>query len=1816
MSDVFSIEGVLSLTVDPATQAAVRRIIPKAEIDALNRNLAKAMTNAFKEGARAGDKTFSTLEKDLAAFAASAKSRLSILKELGLPKDLLAGADEQFRKLIRLQDQLHSEFVDGFNDPKALRGLETTFAAIRTGLSKEIGIAQSLGRDLSRARLVGTEGAEKRATTAANTAAQAAAQRSLAITKASLQQRVALTRFALDTIGRLEKGLIRVVEGAARTATAAISKIWDSTIGTVKRSFSRREQVISGGLRNETRIFQQAAAVQQKAQQGLLGIGLRQAAFLGGGLGVIGALKSTFTIGADFAQGLRVLQAQLGLTDAQMKNVRKTSIDLGNDIKLPGVSALDASTAINLLAKQFATLGAGAVDAATAASRGVLQLEIATKASADEAARLVGSSVNVFGIAATEATKVADQISQAIAKSAGVSVTDFSQAFTQAATVFSQFVTPAEGATESLIDFNTAIAALAKGGLIGSDAGTSLRSFFVQANKGTDESNAALLQLTQRAGESGTAFFDLSGKARPFTTTLDILRKGLVGLTDEQRTNTLQTIFGSDAIRAASILTGQSTEEYQKLRDSIAASEGAATRFADAQSGGLRRAFDAIISSVQTLQIQLFDLADRFLGPIALKFADFFGNLISGSGGFEVLRKGLIGVAAGLAAVAAARVGVEVLGLLAKVLPLLLTPFGALALVAAAVGAAFAITQKDTEGLKDNLLGALDAIRKFGTTLAQKVVPPLLRLKDLALTAVKPLIERVRELGQTVVQFLSPAATVLKRFFDQIAFGVKLLLQGNFSVALSQFKNIGKEIGDAFSGLLSKIPFDKIGAALSTNLGRALSGAGVGAVAGGVLAGPLGAALGAAFGAAVGLAIPRIRAAIAGINVASLFSKFLDGVRLVGQKIAEFLFDRKTLLAAAGLVGAALAVGGQFVAGFISGVLAKLGDIADVGAIVLNTLFSLPSIVKSIAALVLIFRRQLIGLFTSSKIGQEAGKVAGKNIVEGAQQGIVANVKVLGSTLKTSLVKVGKAAASGLVTALSAGLAGSALGDASSNLERGLGLAGIAGSAFQAFTIGGGGAAGGALAAGTVGVGLLSAALSANAKKAAEARARMTEYKDAVRAAGDAAGGSAKAIQDVFKGNVLETSDSLAKALKESGINLTDFQKRLSDGTADSSLKGLRDRIDEMQTSIQRFGVIGDLNPAASQQRLLDAQRALKFLEQQIKAVGDAGQRAALDKSLFGQGGVAGLKAVITQVVEGAKKIRDAAAAKRELDRALTATRKAAAIAGAKQDMEDLGRAADVTRTKVLAALFPEKPSLPGAQAGAVQSVPIAVDEVQAALDKGLATAIGSADLTAAQEAFKSAVKPALDAALGETDPAAAVAGVFAEIKRAIAESPGSQEVKDQLLKSLGTLESGLPPITLQTQSVANLQSAAAAGDQVAAEALAAAGRTGPVSIKSKEDAVAAGATGERIFETADTIVRNLATKVPSVADTSAALVTGGTIYGTVNKEVRKNAIKPRVEADTEAATSAGRSIVTGLASGIRAATATVTKAITQVVNGITTTTQAVLEISSPSKVFYGIGQETMQGFIDGFRAMETEATSIASGLADAVVASFVTSAQKATSVSSNTFADLLDSVFNEADLNRAVVSAQNGITTAFNGLRETVTRNAESLLSATAKPAGERSALERLLVGDTFVSLSSQSALGVANREAIAGAAEAVQTFAVSLLRQGQSVSEVTQQIRDYRTQLLLLAGSLGLTVDGVNTLVTQLGLGDDKLNQFVTDAQRAQQLLQTILAPAAQQPVGTPATVSPVAQYFTNNFNTPFDDPEAVSLSVANRLARLVRT
>lgn len=330
---------------------------------------------------------------------------------------------------------------------------------------------------------------------------------------------------------------------------------------------------------------------------------------LGGiGIAAIAGFGLAVNAAAGFEKGLSAIEAVSGASEAQMEGIRKKALQLGADTKF---SAAEAAGAMEELVKAGLPLEAvmtGAADATVAlAAAGEVDLK--------EAATIASNAMNQFHLTAKDMPKVADLIAGA-ANASAIDVSDFGMSLSQA------------GATANLVglsfdDLSVAIAALGNAGIKGSDAGTSIKTFLGNLQPTTEKQTAAMLELGLVTEDGGNAFFDASGKIKSMSEIAGILNNATKGLTEQQKAMALETIFGSDAIRAAAIIADTGSQGMDKLSASIGkvSAEDVAAKRMDNLSGSIEQ----LKGSVETVAIQIGSV----LLPMLKTFADFITKLVN-----------------------------------------------------------------------------------------------------------------------------------------------------------------------------------------------------------------------------------------------------------------------------------------------------------------------------------------------------------------------------------------------------------------------------------------------------------------------------------------------------------------------------------------------------------------------------------------------------------------------------------------------------------------------------------------------------------------------------------------------------------------------------------------------------------------------------------------------------------------------------------------------------------------------------------------------------------------------------------------------------------------------------------------------------------------------------------------------------------------------------------------------------------------------------------------------------------------------------------
>ncbi|WP_435589666.1 phage tail tape measure protein [Micromonospora aurantiaca (nom. illeg.)] len=299
------------------------------------------------------------------------------------------------------------------------------------------------------------------------------------------------------------------------------------------------------------------------------------------GMGLLGLAGAAVKFNADFDKQMSAVSAATHATAGDLERLRQAALRAGQDT---AYSATEAAQGIEELAKA----GVSTTAILNGGLSGALSLAAAGNLDVAEAAETAASAMTQFGLKGADVPHIADLLAAAAGKAQG-SVHDMGFALSQAGLVAHQMGLSVEDTTGTL-------AAFASAGLLGSDSGTSLKTALLMLANPTDKAKELMSEL-------GIRTYDAQGKFVGITSLAGQLKTQLGGLTQEQRNSALATIFGSDAIRAASVLYQEGADGIQEWIDKTN-DQGYAAETAAMKTDNLIGDVERLTGSLETMAIQ------------------------------------------------------------------------------------------------------------------------------------------------------------------------------------------------------------------------------------------------------------------------------------------------------------------------------------------------------------------------------------------------------------------------------------------------------------------------------------------------------------------------------------------------------------------------------------------------------------------------------------------------------------------------------------------------------------------------------------------------------------------------------------------------------------------------------------------------------------------------------------------------------------------------------------------------------------------------------------------------------------------------------------------------------------------------------------------------------------------------------------------------------------------------------------------------------------------------------------------------------------
>ena len=346
----------------------------------------------------------------------------------------------------------------------------------------------------------------------------------------------------------------------------------------------------------------------------------------GAGAAILGGVGLAVKSFADFDKQMSSVKAATHETEGNMNLLREAAVKAGADTSF---SAQEAAQGIEELAKA----GVKTQDILGGGLAGALDLAAAGALSVAEAAEISASALTQFQLSGDKVPHIADLLAAGAGKAQG-SVHDMGEALNQVGLVAAQTGLSIEETTGGL-------AAFASAGLTGSDAGTSFKTMLAAVTPNSEAAAKAMEEL-------GISAFDSEGKFIGLSEYAGVLKDSMKDLTDEQRMATMETIFGSDAVRAASVLYEQGAEGIQKWENAVN-DAGYAAETAATMQDNLAGDIEKLGGSIDSVFLKSGSGANDFLRGLAQgaeDLVDAIGNIPGPVLSIGATIAGVVGVAA------------------------------------------------------------------------------------------------------------------------------------------------------------------------------------------------------------------------------------------------------------------------------------------------------------------------------------------------------------------------------------------------------------------------------------------------------------------------------------------------------------------------------------------------------------------------------------------------------------------------------------------------------------------------------------------------------------------------------------------------------------------------------------------------------------------------------------------------------------------------------------------------------------------------------------------------------------------------------------------------------------------------------------------------------------------------------------------------------------------------------------------------------------------------------------------------------------------
>lgn len=246
---------------------------------------------------------------------------------------------------------------------------------------------------------------------------------------------------------------------------------------------------------------------------------------------------------------------------------------------------------------------------------GIMSLAAASGEDLGTTSDIVTDAITAFGLTAGDAGHFADVLAQASAN-ANTDVSMLGESF--------KYVAPVAGAMKySIEDTSLALGLMASANVKGSMSGTALKTSIANMVKPTND-------MAEAMDKYGISITDGEGNLKSLKGVIDNVRGSLGGLSRDEQTAVVSTIFGKEAMAGMLAIVNASEEDYNKLSNAIYNANDAAEGMADTMLDNLKGSFTLMQSAIEGTENAFGKRLSPYLRGIAGGITDMMPEITDG----------------------------------------------------------------------------------------------------------------------------------------------------------------------------------------------------------------------------------------------------------------------------------------------------------------------------------------------------------------------------------------------------------------------------------------------------------------------------------------------------------------------------------------------------------------------------------------------------------------------------------------------------------------------------------------------------------------------------------------------------------------------------------------------------------------------------------------------------------------------------------------------------------------------------------------------------------------------------------------------------------------------------------------------------------------------------------------------------------------------------------------------------------------------------------------------------------------------------------